>query len=513
MGSGVSDLVPEPRSIHPTMSRASFESSRPRSVLVLAFASATALVVGASLTSAPSIAHADDPTPWTTLGVDAADAAVDTVRTAFFDETKSLSPIVKKVSPAVVAIRAFATPDMQGMIMPFAPQGMGDVPMQLGIGSGFIVAADGLVVTNHHVVARGGRFEVKLTDGRRFAAKVVGSDPHTDLALLRLEGAKGLPVAELGSSKALEVGDWVLAIGTPMGLEQTVTRGIISAKGRGDLGLYRNSYVDFVQTDAAISPGSSGGPLFDLNGRVVAVNTAVDGMGRGLGFAVPVDQLKIVLPQLEQHGKVERGWLGVSGRDVEPALGAFPTPGAVLGEVYADTPAAKGGLRKGDRIVAVNGVAIENFADLRGRIAEHRPKAKVDVEVDRDGSRVKLNLTLGELPNEQSLAKMQLGQGGLDGGLPPLPGAPKGGGSLFEGKPRLGVDVERTTDGVVVRKVEKGSVADQLGITPGDVLQEVNGTKITDPADVAKALEKSPNGVSANVRRGTGTHSMTIQRW
>jgi serine protease Do len=495
------------------MSRASFDSVRPRSVLVLALASAAALVVGASVTSAPSIAHADDPTPWTSLGVEAADGAVDTVRKAFFDEPKSLSPIVKQVSPAVVAIRAFATPDMQ-MIMPFSGQGMGDVPMQLGIGSGFIVAADGLVVTNHHVVARGGRFEVKLTDGRRFAAKVVGSDPHTDLALLRLEGAKGLPVAELGSSKALEVGDWVLAIGTPMGLEQTVTRGIISAKGRGDLGLYRNSYVDFVQTDAAISPGSSGGPLFDLAGKVVAVNTAVDGMGRGLGFAVPVDQLKIVLPQLEQQGKVERGWLGVSGRDVEPALGAFPTPGAVLGEVYADTPAAKGGLRKGDRIVAVNGVAVENFADLRGRIAEHRPKAKVDVEVDRDGSRVKLVITLGELPNEQSLAKMQLGQGGLDGGLPALPGAPKGGGgSLFEGKPRLGVDVERTSDGVVVRKVEKGSVAEQLGIVPGDVLQDVNGTKVTDPSDVAKALENNQSGVSVNVRRGNGTHSMTIQRW
>ncbi|MCA9056802.1 MAG: trypsin-like peptidase domain-containing protein, partial [Planctomycetaceae bacterium] len=177
--------------------------------------------------------------------------------------------------------------------------------------------ADGQVVTNHHVVAGRNVFEVELKDGRRFRGRVIGSDPQTDLAVLELEGASALPTVGFGSSEVLQVGDWVVAVGSPMGLSQTVTRGIISAKGRGSLGLYQDGYADFLQTDAAINPGNSGGPLFNLAGEVVGINTAVGGHD-GLGFAVPVDQAKVVVPKLIRDGKVVRGWLGITGSDKAP---------------------------------------------------------------------------------------------------------------------------------------------------------------------------------------------------
>jgi serine protease Do len=425
-----------------------------------------------------------------------------------FDPRRSLAPLVKELAPAVVNIRAHgkrAQLQLDGVdprMLPFFEMlpGRPEMPPQQGIGSGFVLTPDGLVVTNNHVVDGAERLEVKLHDGRMFTAKVLGTDPSTDIALIQLEGASGLKTATLGTSGALAVGDWVMAIGSPMGLEQTATAGIVSAKGRGSLGLYANSYIDFLQTDASIAPGSSGGPLFNMNGEVVGINTAVGGIGRGLGFAVPIDQAKTVIPQLKASGKVVRGWLGISGREIEPAVGRAPEPGAVVGAVHEGTPAAKAGLRGGDRIVAVNGLQVENFSDLRGRIADTKPGSSVTLTVERGGKKVDLKATVGQLPSEDELVRTARRQAGEGGKL--YPG----------GKPRLGAQVEEKDGRITIRQVMPGSLADELGLREGDVIQSINGEAIGKVADITRALEKDDGRAAVEVKRGGSTHSATIER-
>ncbi|MCB9705979.1 MAG: trypsin-like peptidase domain-containing protein [Myxococcales bacterium] len=426
-----------------------------------------------------------------------------------YDPRRSLAPLIKAISPAVVSIRTTgkgpqgAAGGVDPRMLPFLPQ-MPEQPLS-GIGSGFIISGDGLVITNNHVVEGSEKLEVKLADGRLFSAKVLGRDPHTDVAVVKLEGASGLPSVRLGSSDGLAVGDWVLAIGSPMGLEQTATTGIVSAKKRGSLGLYGNSYVDFLQTDAAISPGNSGGPLFNLDGEVIGINTAISAMGRGIGFAVPIDQAKAVIPQLHASGKVERGWLGIAGRDVEPAVGVAPQPGAVVGEIHSSTPAAKAGLRAGDRIVSVDGKAIENFSDLRGRIAESRPGAKIKVGVERGGKRLELPVTLGALPSDDELRRLAAGSPGPESAGP-------GGGDLYgSGGPRLGVDVDPRDD-TRVKAVRPGSIAADLGLRPGDRITEINGQPIKGRADIGRALARDRRRVEVSVDRGGSTFTSVIER-
>jgi len=420
------------------------------------------------------------------------------------DPRKSLAPLVKQVSPAVVSVRSMVnlsgSQRQQMQQLPFNFPGAGDQPRARGQGSGFVISGDGLVVTNHHVVEGSDSLEVKLKDGRRFKAKVLGSDPHTDVALLQLEGAKNLPTVGFGDSNDLAVGDWVVALGSPMGLEQSATTGIVSAKGRGSLGLYRNSYIDFLQTDAAISQGNSGGPLFNLSGEVVGINTAIHARGRGIGFAVPIDQVKHVLGQLKKDGKVVRGWLGISGRDIEPAIGQAPVPGAVVGEVHPGTPASKGGLQTGDRITAIDSNSVESIADLRVRIAEKGPGQKVKLTVNRKGKAKTLHVALGKLPSDQQLA--QIGQG-------KAPGT----GGLYGGKqPRLGVEVAPGQSGLEVKRVANGSVGERLGLQPGDILSSVNGQPISSVGDVAKALGRDANRVEVKVQRGSTSHSAVIEQ-
>lgn len=424
---------------------------------------------------------------------------------AEFDPRRSLAPLVKELAPSVVNIRAFGKKqkfELDGVdprMLPFFDVGPQQPQPQAGIGSGFIMTADGLAVTNHHVVEGAERLEVKLHDGRMFLAKVLGSDPYTDLALIQLEGARNLRPAALGNSGALSVGDWVLAIGSPMGLEQTATAGIVSAKGRGSLGLYANSYIDFLQTDASIAPGSSGGPLFNMNGEVVGINTAVGGIGRGLGFAVPIDQAKQVLPQLKSGGKVVRGWLGISGREIEPAVGRDPERGAVVGALVDGAPADQAGLRPGDRIVAVNGQQVENFNDLRGRIADTRPGSAINLAVERAGKKLDLKATVGKLPDEGELERMA---------------RPKraGGGKLFPNGPKLGAEVEARDGRLVVRGVKRGSLAEDLGLREGDVLKTINGEPVARVEDVARALSRDDARVAVEVERGGATHSAMIER-
>ncbi|MCA9713636.1 MAG: trypsin-like peptidase domain-containing protein [Myxococcales bacterium] len=427
-----------------------------------------------------------------------------------YDPRQSLAPLVKQVGPAVISVRTSQAAPRGGLRMfPFG-QGM-DTPAPEGVGSGFVISADGLAVTNHHVIKNAERIEVKLSDGRVFKASVLGSDPYTDLALLKLEGARGLTPVPFGSSHDLQVGDWVLALGSPMGLEQSATMGIISAKGRGSLGLYQNSYIDFIQTDAAISPGNSGGPLFNLKGEVIGINTAIHAYGRGIGFAVPVDQAKNVVGQLRSSGKVVRGWLGISGRDVEPAVGSPAQLGAVVGQVHRGTPAATAGLEAEDRITAIDGVAIESFADLRGRIAERRPDETLAFTVIRDGRSKTLRVKLGELPDERTLAGLGRGGDGLGGG--DGRGFGSGGQDLFDnGKPRLGVEVNSDGGRLEISRVAPDSLASRLNLQPGDVVESINGEPIRATEDVARALSRDRHHVEVTVRRGSATHTAVMDR-
>jgi serine protease Do len=440
---------------------------------------------------------------------------------AKFDPNESLAPVVKRVKPAVVTVftQGMDAPGVGSMFGPGSP--FGDEPR--GLGSGFLISADGIVVTNHHVVAHGRKLTVRLDDGRRFEAKVLGSDEQTDIAVIKLEGAKNLPTVKLGSSKRLEVGDWVLAVGSPQGMLQTASVGIVSAQGRGSLNLYGNgSYVDFIQTDAAISRGSSGGPLFNLKGEVIGVNTAVHGMGNGLGFAVPVDQARFVIPQLRNDGAVSRAWLGVTGRaNVQPALGAPVRAGAHVDKVHPGTPAAKAGLADGDRILAIDGKSVENFADLRGRVGFTKPGKKVDLKIERDGKQKKLTVQLGKLPQAEELT--ELSRNPVQQRLPSKPKskAPKSksgkggsGSGLYGGKtPALGIGVEANSDGLTVRDVDEGGLGKQLGLRPGDVLLEVNKKKVRSADDVRKALEGTKKQVHVKSKRGKSINESTIQRW
>jgi serine protease Do len=432
-----------------------------------------------------------------------------------YDPQHSLAPLVEAIEPAVVSIHTRAGKGM------FTAAGMG---------SGFVIAADGLVVTNHHVVAGNDKLEVHLPDGRRFEATVVGSDPQTDVAVIRLAGARELATVVLGDSEALRVGDWVVAMGSPMGLERTVTRGIISAQGRGSLGLYRDGYADFLQTDAAINPGNSGGPLFNLAGEVIGINSAVGGHD-GLGFAVPIDQAKVVIPKLIEHGKVTRGWLGVSGRDEPPEYGVKPRVGALVGEVHAGGPAAAAGLKSGDLVVEIEGKVIKDFDGLRTRVGEFGPQQTVSLVVDRGGARQTLAVVLDERPDPDALARYnpnqpvpkqapkqptpQLPAPHAVPKTPNWPGttpAPQGkAGDLYDGGPaRLGVEVRESPAGVVIERVVDGGVGHRLGLRSGDVIERVNGKAIGSVAEVAGALEGDRSKAEVSVKRGNGRHVAVI---
>jgi serine protease Do len=358
----------------------------------------------------------------------------------------------------------------------FGEQGQGAPREQRSLGSGFVFSADGYIVTNNHVIEGADSIKVNLQTGkngeRSYAAEVIGTDKETDLALLKIKTDKPLPYLAFGDSDALKVGQWVMAIGNPFGLDHTVTAGIVSAKGRT---IGAGPYDNFIQTDASINPGNSGGPLINLDGQVIGINTAIVASGQGIGFAIPSDLARQVIEQLKEYKSVKRGWLGVSIQDVDEnsakALGLEEANGALVSSVTAGDPAEKAGIKAGDVIVAVDGVSVADAGDLTRKIGNLLPGVNITLSVWREGKTVKIPLVLGE----RSAEKVAQGRPGTQGG---------------QGEDVLGLSVRPVAEteakaleleraqGLLVVEVSEGSPAAQNDLSAGDVILEANGKAV-----------------------------------
>jgi serine protease Do len=413
--------------------------------------------------------------------------------------------LVEKVKPAVISVRVKM--DAGGKLMGFEgelpslpnsrmeqffrrfgmPNGEGtpDNPRTprnaTSQGSGFFITADGYAVTNHHVVDKAKSVEITTDDGKTFAAKVIGTDPRTDLALIKVEGRSDFPFVKLGE-KAARVGDWVLAVGNPFGLGGTVTAGIVSARGR-DIGA--GPYDDFIQIDAPVNKGNSGGPTFDMDGNVIGVNTAIfspSGGSVGIAFDIPAETVKSVVAQLKDKGMVSRGWIGVQIQpvtaDIAESLGMKGSDGALVAEPQAGSPAAKAGILSGDVITAVNGKAVKDARDLAKQIGAMASGASAKLTVWRKGEEKTMSVTLGELPKEREAraATPDANPQGKD--------VPKLGLMLAPAGEVAGSGAE----GVVVTAVDPNGLASEHGLKTGDVILDVGGKKITTPADVRDAI-------------------------
>jgi serine protease Do len=446
---------------------------------------------------APASAKGKDVQIWSERG--------STPMPAGFVPPSSFAPLVKELKPAVVNISTTQVvkrpklrqqgpgltddPFNQFFGKFFGGQGGAQEQRRQSLGSGFIINARGLVITNNHVIEDASEIRVKLSDGREFSAEVQGADPKTDVALLKLKGdVKDLPVVYLGDSDKLDVGDWMVAIGNPFGLDQTVSHGIVSAKERV---IGAGPYDDFIQTDAPINPGNSGGPLFNLRGEVVGVNTAIlspNGQGSvGIGFAVPINMVKEEIPQLESTGHVTRGWLGVSIQDLTPELARTlkleSTHGAVVNDVFPGGPAEKGGLKAGDVVTELNAKKIDNFYQLLRGVASVIPGSDAKLSVLREGKLVALVIHVAERPEDDQLAKAAVGT-----------------------TDRLGLKVETVSSevakavgvkegrGVAVTEVKEDSAASAAGVLAGDVILEVNRRQVETVNSYASALAQAKPG-------------------
>jgi serine protease Do len=413
----------------------------------------------------------------------------------------SFADIVERVRPAVVSVKVKVD---QPQTMMFDGEGLGneDLPPNMerffkrffgdrmpggpngprsrrvtGQGSGFFVSADGYVVTNNHVVDKASEVDVTTDDGKTFVAKVVGADPRTDLALLKIDAKKDFPWVKLAGDSP-RVGDWVLAVGNPFGLGGTVTAGIVSARGR-DIGAAGPD--DFLQIDAAVNRGNSGGPTFNLAGEVIGVNTAIvspSGGSVGIAFAIPSETVTRVVASLKETGTVTRGYLGVNIQPITPeiaeGLGLKEPRGALVSEAQSDTPAAKAGIRAGDAILAVNGETVKDARDLSRRISSLQPGATVKILISRDGKERTIDVTLAKLPAQ--LADRSTPGNGED--------REDQGTDL----PRLGLKLAPGKDGVAVADVDQSGPAAERGIKPGDVILEIAGKPVTNPAEIRDAL-------------------------
>lgn len=432
---------------------------------------------------------------------------------------QSFADLAEKVKPAVVNIsttttvrvpgnpfRHFFGPNERGPFGDFFEKFFGDIPdrelKQQSLGSGFIIDKDGFIITNNHVVEGADEIKVKMSDGREFKAKVVGRDQKTDLALIKISSLfKNLPTLPLGNSDTIRVGDWVIAVGNPFGLEHTVTQGIISATGRV---IGSGPYDNFLQTDAPINPGNSGGPLVNLKGEVIGINSAIIAGGQGIGFAIPSKMAKSIIAQLKEKGRVTRGWIGISIQTVTPeiarAFGLKEPQGVLVGDVVPDGPADKGGIKRGDIIVSFNGKSVKRANDLSMIVADISPGKTVDVNVLRDGKEIAMKVTVEEMSEGKMASRLETPQQTL--GLTVDDINPK-----WQRMFHL-----QDKKGVVVIDIIPASPADEAGIQSGDIIKEVNRKpvrNINDYTVIVRQIEKN-KPVLFLIKRGIRTFYVSI---
>lgn len=419
----------------------------------------------------------------------------------------SFAPIVKKVAPGVVKIETTTTvketslQQNPGFDDPFLRRFFGDQFGQMmppnqsgplrqhGLGSGVIVSKDGYILTNNHVVDHATEVKVTLTDHREFTAKVVGRDPKSDIAVVKIE-AQDLPVVPMADSEKVQVGDVALAVGNPFGVGQTVTEGIVSATGRGNMGI--EDYEDFIQTDAAINPGNSGGALVDIDGRLIGINTAImsrSGGSQGVGFAIPSDLARKVMASLVKYGHVTRGYMGVMIQDVTPTLAKEfklnKSTGALVGDVVPDGPAAKAGLKDGDVVMEFNGKPVPDSRHLKLTVAETNPGSTIPVKIWRDGTTQTLQVTVKQLPGTKELAKNG-NDSSQDSGT--LNGVAV---SNLDSQTRQQFNVPETVKGAVITEVDPNSAAAEAGLKPGEVIEEINRHPVDTADDAVKLTENT----------------------
>ncbi len=433
----------------------------------------------------------------------------------------SFADLAAKLSPSVVNIKVTKVEKLEGPGSPFGPNSpfgpdspFGDffnrffpnMPQgpheyrQQGAGSGFIISQDGLILTNNHVVEGAKELTVTLADKQEYPAKIIGRDAKTDLAVVKIEPKSPLAVAALGDSEATRVGDWVLAIGNPFGLSNTVTAGIVSAKGRV---IGAGPYDDFIQTDASINPGNSGGPLFNLRGEVVGINTAIIPNGRGIGFAVPVNMAKSLLPQLEKTGHVTRGYLGVGIQAITPelakSLSLKDQKGALVADVKKGSPGETAGLKAGDVITRFDGKDVTDVRTLPALVAETPVGKEVPLTILRDGKEQTLKVKVAEMPEQQAEASTPSSESAAQN---------KWGLAVQDLDPQTANKLGVTPgSGVLVTGVQPGSAAERAGLQAGDLIQEVNKQKVTTAKELQAAARKAQDSGSLLllVRRGDAT--------
>lgn len=414
---------------------------------------------------------------------------------------ETFAPVVKKAMPAVVNISSsrVETAPRRSRNSPFpfpfdfgGPDGGGRARRAESLGSGVIISADGSIMTNNHVVEGATEITVTLSDRREFRAKVIGTDPPTDIAVLKIDAA-GLPTLPLGDSAKVQVGDVVLAIGNPFGIGQTVTMGIVSATGRGGLGI--EAYEDFIQTDASINPGNSGGALINARGELIGINTAIlggeGGGNQGIGFAVPIYMAREVRDQILKTGKVTRGYMGIIPQDVTPSLarafGLKEARGVAVAEVVPDAPAAKAGLETGDVITAVDGKPVEDANTFRLRVSRAAPGTTLKLTVNRKGAPRDVTVTLAELPRQASEPERGQERGEHGGALQGV--------SVEDIPPQAARQLGlKDASGVVVTDVDPASPAADAGLRRGDVILHVNRTPVKDSTEFERAIQASGRG-------------------
>ncbi len=436
----------------------------------------------------------------------------------------SFADLAEKMSPVVVNISTTKTFKMEGRSRPHqGPQSpferffgeddffrrfFEELPerelKQRSLGSGFIISADGYIFTNNHVVEKADKIKVKLSNGKEYDATVKGRDPRTDIALIKINPEGSLPTAKLGDSDKLRVGDWVVAIGNPFGLDHTVTVGIVSAKGRV---IGAGPYDNFIQTDASINPGNSGGPLINLAGEVVGINTAIVAHGQGIGFAIPVNMAKEILNDLKSKGKVTRGWLGVSVQDITDdiakGLKIKDQTGALVTEVFEGDPADKAGIKQGDIIKEIDGKSVRDTHELLRIVALIPVGKKVNVKVLREGAEKNFTVTVAEREEGKELASIRR-----------------------DTRENYGMTVQEVTpeiarrlgmpkaEGVIVTSVREGSPAEDAQIQPQDVILQVNKVKINNLRDYQREISKktAEDRILLLIRRGRGTYYVAIRK-